>query len=127
MKKMIFIVLIILQMFFVTSCETQDVAKYSVWDEKVLGDFSLEDYNECDIAFAIDEELAFEIGDAAMKSRVNDSKMEEYYKWEAIVIEITSQNLFVVSRIPNDGSEGGDINVAISKEDGRILKMWIGE
>ena len=42
--------------------------------------------------------------------------------------ELEDKDVFVVSRIPKGGETlGSDYNVAISKKDGAIIKIWAGE
>ena len=48
----------------------------------------------------------------------------------AYVYEISGKNIYIVDRAQTvDGHliDGGGFSVAISKEDGRILKIWFGE
>ncbi len=73
----------------------------------------------------IDEKLALEIGNAVIKSVFDEHVIKET---EYRVFELRGKDSFVVSRLPRDKLMlGGDYNVAISKIDGRILKVWMGE
>jgi len=74
------------------------------------------------IGVSIDDKLALEIADAVLKSVYGAEKLKGS---EFIVAEIGGSGYFVVTRHFN--IPGGDYNVAISKDDGRILKIWEGE
>ena len=75
--------------------------------------------------FVVNEKLALEIGNAVIKSLQGEDSISNT---EFIVYEIEGQNVIVVCRIPkNKQVLGGDINVAISKTNGQILKIWGGE
>ena len=139
MKKSICVAVVILSMMLIIMCsckmnqendiQTQTDVTYG--GAVYFDSFSVDDYNETEIPFTVDEKLAFEIGDAAFKSTIDESKLDEYYKMPAYVYEISGENIYLVCRLQQsvDGNimDGGGFNAAISKEDGRILKMWIGE
>lgn len=73
----------------------------------------------------IDEKLALEIGNAVIKSVYNEDVL---LQTEFVVCELEDKDAWVVSRIPKGGETlGGDYNVAISKKDGAIIKIWAGE
>lgn len=111
---------------------TQGVDKVSVQDVgKFVGvvpdsEFNLDDKSGIPSkGLIIDEKLALEIGNAVIKSVYNENVIEQT---EFIVCELKDKDIFVVSRIPKGGETlGGDYNVAISKIDGKILKVWAGE
>lgn len=138
MKKSICVAVVILSMILIIMCsckmnqendiQTQTDVTYG--GAVYFDSFSVDDYNETEIPFTVDEKLAFEIGDAALKSTVDESKLDEYYKMPAYVYEISGKNIYIVDRAQTvDGHliDGGGFSVAISKEDGRILKIWFGE
>lgn len=136
MKKIICLIVIVLLSFMMSSCKMQEKEnsqpQTNVTYEGIVNwdSFSVDDYNETEIPFTVDEKLAFEIGDAALKSTVDESKLDEYYKMPAYVYEISGKNIYIVDRAQTvDGHliDGGGFSVAISKEDGRILKIWFGE
>lgn len=73
----------------------------------------------------VDEKLALEIGNAVIKSVYNENVL---LQTKFVVCELEGKDVFVVSRIPkSDETLGGDYNVAISKKDGAIIKIWAGE
>ena len=73
----------------------------------------------------VDEKLALEIGNAVIKSVYNENVL---LQTEFVVYELEDKDVFVVSRIPKGGETlGSDYNVAISKKDGAIIKIWAGE
>ena len=73
----------------------------------------------------VDEKLALEIGNAVIKSVYNENVL---LQTEFVVCELENKDVFVVSRMPKDSETlGGDYNVAISKKDGAIIKIWTGE
>jgi len=73
--------------------------------------------------FVIDDKVALEIGDAVLKSILGD----KFNNTSFIVCEIADKNFYIITRIPDTNVPGVDYNIAISKEDGRILKIWMGE
>jgi len=75
--------------------------------------------------FEIDQELALDIGNAVLQSLGGKALLEET---EFIVYELKDKNIYVITRVPKDNNIlGGDYNVAISKINGTILKIWGGE
>lgn len=75
--------------------------------------------------FSVNEKLALEIGNAVIKSIQGE---DHFNNTEFLVYEIEGQNVIVVYRMPkNKQVLGGEINVAISKTNGQILKIWGGE
>ena len=73
----------------------------------------------------VDEKLALDIGNAVIKSVYNEDVL---LQTEFVVCELKDKDIFVVSRIPKgDETLGGGYNVAISKKDGAIIKIWVGE
>ena len=128
MKKYICFIIVFLFSMTICSCTVakEEQSNLNIEFELRAGkNFSLDEIQN--LPYTIDEKLAFEIGDAAMRANVNQSHLDAYDKMSANVVEILGGDYYIINRIPNDGSEGGGISVAISKEDGRILKMWIGE
>lgn len=74
----------------------------------------------------IDEKLALDIGNAIIKSVCSRWDGDVLKNTQFIVYELKDQDAFVICRWYPDRM-GGDYNVAISKKDGAILKMWEGE
>ena len=73
--------------------------------------------------FYVTEKLALEIGDAVLRGYISE---EELAKMTLTVRDIPGRDFYVVSRFYK-GVAGGDYNVAINKEDGKILRIWMGE
>ena len=116
----------------VSGCSKNDNGEFrGVVEDKEIGgwDYILNDYN---LAFTfeelggIDEKLALDIGNAAIKSAWSraDEKVLENTKF--IIYEIKDMDVYVICRYYENWM-GGDCNVAISKKDGAILKLWGGE
>ena len=76
------------------------------------------------VKYAIDEEMALEIGNAILKKIFGEEVIKNT---RFIVCEVDGKDYFVVSRLPKNYEMGGDFGVAINKEDGKILKVWMGE
>jgi len=78
--------------------------------------------------FEISEDLAAEIGDCILKSAY--SKVD-FSDAELVLLKHKNRDVFIVGIWPvyddqTDGG-GGGYNVAISKADGKILKIWMDE
>jgi hypothetical protein len=73
--------------------------------------------------FVVTEALALEIGKAVLKHISG----EFFYEETLTVKEVKKQKLFVVSFTQEGFVLGGDLNVAINKKNGKILKIWGGE
>jgi len=73
--------------------------------------------------FSLDEELALEIGDAVLKRAFGADRIAN----TEFIVQEYIYGYFVVTRFPYPIVPGYDFNVAINKEDGRILKIWMGE
>lgn len=72
--------------------------------------------------FEVDQYLALKIGNAVL-----EKEFEVFYP-ETELVEVYDGGFFYyVVRMKGDGVPGMDINVAINKEDGKILKIWAGE
>jgi len=67
--------------------------------------------------------LALEIGDAVLKEVFGEDRLSDTIFY---VSENNNQDFYIVSRFIED-VVGGGYNVAISKEDGKILKIWADE
>jgi len=67
--------------------------------------------------------LALEIGDAVLKEVFGEDRLSDTIFY---VSEINNQDFYIVSRFIENVA-GGGYNVAISKEDGKILKIWEDE
>ena len=78
--------------------------------------------------FEISEDLAAEIGDCILKSAY--SKVD-FSDTELVLFKNRNRDIFTVSRWPAYDDQtyggGGEYNVAISKADGKILKIWMDE
>ena len=74
----------------------------------------------------IDENLALDIGNAAIKSAYSNEDKNILKNTKFQVYELKDKNVYVVYRYYED-SMGGAYGVAISKKDGAIVKMWIDE
>lgn len=93
----------------------------------IVSDYNFELGNESDIVsceFVMTEKLALEIGNAVITSVYGEDVLTDT---KFAVYELKDKDVFVVSRIPCDEILGGDYNVALSKTDGRIIKVWSGE
>ena len=75
--------------------------------------------------FSIDDKLAFEIGIAILAKAYGKDKI---FGYRYFVSESTREGVFVITAIPVVDTEyiilGGSYNVALSKEDGKILRIW---
>lgn len=104
----------------VEKVSTEDVGEFQgvVADWGINIDFT----NEIPLkGFIVNEKLALEIADDVWRSLGREKMIEET---EFIVCEIEGKDLFVVTRIPQKLQRGGGYNIAISKSNGRILKIW---
>ncbi|WP_313563861.1 hypothetical protein [Ruminiclostridium cellobioparum] len=73
----------------------------------------------------IDQEIALEIGNLIIKHVYGENVIK---KTDYLVFELEGQDVIVISRVPKGGNTvGGDYNVAISKKDASILRIWMGE
>jgi len=91
------------------------VLDYSIDLEDAAGSYS---------SFVVDEKLALDIGNAVLVHIFGDTILSDTY---FVVREIADRGFIVVTRIPNSDVPGEDYSVAINKEDGRILRIWMGE
>ena len=73
--------------------------------------------------FVLDEQTAYEIGNAILKRVYGEEKLKNT---RFIVYEVEGKDYFVVCRGPKAGP-GGGYNVALNKEDGKILRIWACE
>ena len=125
MKRNIIICLLLLtiSLVFVSGCSNTDDMPAD--DGKFLGVVSNWNIDLDDKEYAaevvIDEKLALEIGDAVLKSVYGQDALAET-KFQ--VCELKDKDVFVVTRMPTEYEMGDDYNVAISKKDGTILRVW---
>jgi len=116
--------------------ESEDMSMNCENEEKVVDDEGVfegvisywsVDFNDTTGAyldFVLDEVTAFKIGDAILKKVFGEEKIKNT---TFTVCEIKGEGYFVVTRLPVPRIPGGEYNVAINKEDGKILKIWTGE
>ena len=122
-KNIIFIILLLL----LTSCniayEDTDIGTFEGVVPK--GRFDIDKNNVVlPSGFYVNQELALSIGNAVIKDFSGEKFiLESTY----IVKEIQDEDIFIVTRFPKKNQLGGDINVAIDKRNGCILKIWGGE
>lgn len=74
----------------------------------------------------VDEKLALDVANAVIKHKWSNIDKDILKNTKYIVYEVKDRDAFVVCRWYPDRM-GGDYNVAISKKDGSIIKLWIGE
>ena len=128
MKRNIIICLLLLtiSLVFVSGCSNADDMPAD--DGKFLGVVSYWDIdfdNEAGVAdIIIDEKLALEIGNAVLQSVFGQNLITDT---EFLVGEVKDKDIFIVTRVLKGVEMGGDYNVAISKKDGAILRIWQGE
>ena len=89
---------------------------------------SSDDYNtyinrDYGFEMTVDEHLALEIWNAVIARLYSQAMIDST---DYTLYEVKEENIYVLSRYVK-GTLGGDINVAISKENGAIVKIWGGE
>ena len=136
MKKILFLAFIGCIIILCVACSNTSSKNIKDGDEKLNQELIYEKSthtSEVDLAdnigavldFEISEKLAVEIGNAVLKSVYNETILNNT---KLILSENEKGNIFTISRVINDiYTDGGDCNVAISKTDGKILKIWMGE
>ena len=124
MKKLLVLVCIL---GVLSSCYPQDYTKQNT-DEKVFYDLGSKLWNngrlekiETEIKIEIDKNLALEIGDAVLSAYTG----EKSDNTDLTISFVANQDFYIVSRL--HVKWGGELCVAISKIDGKILKIWHGD
>lgn len=75
--------------------------------------------------FVVDDKLALAIGNAVIEALFGEDFID---KTRPNVYEIKGENMFIIERVYKEPDIiGGDVCVAISKTNGKILKIWGGE
>lgn len=125
-NKTIFILLLFILTISLVGCAKQENNKdVGVFEGVVSWDINLDTYLGYPIHDAIDEKLALDIGNVVIRSIYGEEILK---KTDFLVCEPEGHDFYIVSRMPKDKKMlGDDYNVAISRIDGRILKVWAGE
>lgn len=113
-------------MSFLASCQqNSDIENVTDFGDELWNDGVLEEMYGIDVE--IDKDLALKIGDTVLRDYLG----EKADNTDLAISFVSNQDFYIISRMPKydpkKGTLGGDISVAISSIDGRILKMWPGE
>ena len=126
MKKIWICILIVCSFSILASCQhDSDIENVTDFGNELWNNGVLEEMYGIDVE--IDKDLALKIGDTVLRDYLG----EKADNMDLMISFVSNQDFYVVSRMPKydpkKGTLGGDISVAISSIDGRILKMWPGE
>ena len=122
--------LICISMFAISGCSKVSTGISDKTDGEfkgVVSNWSIDLNDQNGVSFEkliVDEQLALEIGNAVIKAVYNEEILTQT---SFLVYELEDEDIFIVSRIPKESKLGGDYNVAISKSNAAILKVWVGE